>query len=218
MVNRKPTPDSIDIKTNTLAPVQRATLEFVRNFISDHGYAPTLKDIATHIGVKSLSTAHFHLERLEQKGFITRGEDGFFQLTESTLRPELGPTAVPLLGVIAAGIPMDAIETPSTVEIPSHMIPSKGEVFCLEVSGESMIDFHVCNGDVVVVKKQDYANDGDVVVALLETGEATLKTYRRLRNGDVVLIPANTSMVPIRLKEGTVSVQGKMVGLFRTLH
>src|SRR4028118_54322 len=100
---------SSSFKSATLAPVQRQTFEFLRNFIAEHGYAPTLKDIAEHIGVKSVSTAHFHLERLVQKGFITRGDDGAMELVECT-KPELGPTAVPLVGVIAAGIPIEAIE------------------------------------------------------------------------------------------------------------
>src|SRR3954471_5328472 len=93
---------SNSVKSNSLAPVQRQTLEFLRSFIADKGFAPTLKDIAERIGVKSLSTAHFHLERLEDKGFIKRGVDGFLELIES-VKPQLGPTAVPLVGVIAAG-------------------------------------------------------------------------------------------------------------------
>ena len=122
-------------KSNTLATVQRLTLEFLRNFIADKGFAPTLKDIAQHIGVKSVSTAHFHLERLEAKGFIKRGEDGSLELIES-IKPELGPTAVPLMGVIAAGVPIEAIENRTMIDVPSNMIDRRGDVFCLEVSGE----------------------------------------------------------------------------------
>ncbi|MEZ4755185.1 MAG: hypothetical protein R3A13_12950 [Bdellovibrionota bacterium] len=97
--------DNGNYKSNSLAPVQRTTLEFLRNYITDKGYAPTLKVIAKHIGVKSPSTAHFHLERLEAKGFIKRGSDGFIELINAST-PELGPTAVPLVGVIAAGTPI----------------------------------------------------------------------------------------------------------------
>lgn len=201
-------------RSSTLAPVQRQTLEFLRNFIADRGYAPTLKDIAEHIGVKSPSTAHFHLERLEQKGFITRGPDGSVELVEST-RPALAPTVVPLVGVIAAGVPMEAIENPTLIDVPSSMAVGRGEVFCLEVSGESMIDAHICDGDIVVVKKQDYADDGQIVVALLEDGSATLKTYRRLKNGKVMLIPANKALSPITL-DG-VTIQGKVIGILREL-
>jgi len=208
-------------KSSTLAPVQRQTLEFLRTYISDKGYAPTLKDIAVHIGVRSPSTAHFHLERLVDKGFIARGDDGSLELIEVD-RPELGPTAVPLVGVIAAGMPIEAIEQGSVmIDVPASMLPSslakgKGEVYCLEVSGDSMIDAHICDGDIVVVKKEDIADDGQIVVALLEDGTATLKTYRRLKGGKVMLIPANRAMKPITLDR--VTVQGRVIGLIRQLH
>lgn len=203
-------------KSNSLAPVQRQTLEFLRNFLSEHGYGPTLKDIAEHIGVKSLSTAHFHLERLQDKGFITRGEDGSLELVNINT-PELGPTSVPLAGVIAAGMPIDAIETQSTIEIPGDMIDGRGEVYCLEVSGNSMIDEHICDGDIVVIQKQDSADDGQIVVALLNDGSATLKTFRRLKNGKIMLVPANTTMTPIVLDDG-VTVQGRLIGVIRKYH
>ncbi len=202
-------------KSNTLATVQRLTLEFLRNFIADKGFAPTLKDIAQHIGVKSVSTAHFHLERLEDKGFIKRGDDGSVELIES-VKPELGPTAVPLMGVIAAGVPIEAIENRTMIDVPSNMIDRRGEVFCLEVSGESMIDAHICDGDIVVIRKQDSADDGQIVVALLEDGSATLKTYRRLKNGKIMLIPANPALSPITLDK--VQVQGRVIGIIREMH
>lgn len=202
-------------RSSTLAPVQRQTLEFLRYFIADRGYAPALKDIAAHIGVKSLSTAHFHLERLEQKGFIARGEDGSIELVE-TSRLELGPTVVPLVGVIAAGVPIEAVENTTMIELPPSMVSGRGEVFCLEVSGVSMIDAHICDGDIVVVKKQDYAEDGQIVVALLDDGSATLKTYRRLKNGKVMLIPANSQLSPMTLDN--VTIQGKLIGVIREYH
>lgn len=202
-------------RSSTLAPVQRQTLEFLRNFMAERGYAPTLKEIAEHIGVKSVSTAHFHLERLEQKGFISRGDGGAMEIVDVST-PELGPSAVPLVGVIAAGMPIDAIETPSSIDIPAWMIRGKGEIFCLEVSGNSMIDAHICDQDIVVIRKQDTANDGEIVVALLNDGSATLKTYRRLRNGKVMLVPANAEMKPLTLDE--VMIQGVLIGVLRNLH
>lgn len=207
--------EPVSFKSSSLAPVQRQTLEFLRNFIADKGYGPTLKDIAAHIGVKSLSTAHFHLERLEQKGFIRRGDEGMIELIEFTV-PELGPTAVPLVGVIAAGMPIEAIEQKTMIEIPPRMIDGKGEVYCLEVSGDSMIDAHICDGDIVVVKKQHSADNGQIVVALLPDGTATLKTFRRLKTGQVMLIPANPALKPITVDQ--VAVQGRVVGVIRELH
>lgn len=205
-----------NFKSNTLAPVQRQTLEYLRSYMADKGYGPTLKDIADHIGVKSPSTAHFHLERLESKGFIKRGDEGEIELIESS-RPELGPTSVPLVGVIAAGMPIEAIERgPVMIDIPSSMIAGRGEVYCLEVNGDSMIEDHICDGDMVVIRKQDTANDGETVVALLDDGTATLKRYRRLKSGKVMLIPANSTLKPITL-DG-VDIQGKVIGVIRELH
>ena len=203
---------SENFKSSTLAPVQRQTLEFLRNFIAEHRFAPTLKDISEHIGVKSLSTAHFHLERLESKGFIRRGEDGMIELIEAKT-PQLGPTAVPLVGVIAAGVPISAIENPSMIDIPPSMIDGRGEVYCLEVSGNSMIDAHICDRDIVVIKKQNDADDGEIVVALLDDGNATLKRYRRLKGGKVMLLPANSSLEPMTVDQ--VTVQGKLIGVIR---
>lgn len=204
------------LKSSTLAPVQRQTLEYLRTYIADKGYAPTLKDIAEFIGVRSPSTAHFHLERLEDKGFIKRGDDSSIELIEN-LRPELGPTAVPLVGVIAAGVPIEAIERGSVmIDLPPNMVEGRGEVFCLEVSGDSMIDAHICDGDVVVIRKQENADDGEIVVAMLDDGSATLKTYRRLKSGKVMLIPANPVLQPITLDK--VTIQGKVIGLIRELH
>ncbi len=202
-------------KTSTLAPVQRATLDFLHKFIAEHGYAPALRIIAEHIGVKSPSTAHFHLERLVDKGFIKRGEDGSLEILEPDT-PELGPTAVPLVGVIAAGSPIDAIEDKTMIDIPPSMIFGKGEVYCLEVSGDSMIDAHICDGDLVVIKKQAVADDGQIVVAVLEDGTATLKKYRRLKSGKVMLIPANPTLEPMTVDK--VEVRGRVVGVIREMH
>ena len=213
--NKRNSSSHTSYKSNTLAPVQRQTLEFLRSFIADKGFAPTLKDIAERIGVKSLSTAHFHLERLEDKGFIKRGVDGFIELIEAA-KPQLGPTAVPLVGVIAAGVPIEAIEETTVIDIPSSMIDGRGEVFCLEVSGDSMIEAHICDRDIVVIRKQDSATDGEIIVALLEDGSATLKTFRRLKNGKVMLIPANSTMKPITIDK--VTIQGKVIGIIREMH
>jgi repressor LexA len=207
--------DTSSYQSSTLAPVQRQTLEFLRKFLAEKGYAPSLKDIAECIGVKSASTAHFHLERLEQKGFIRRGIDGMLELLDR-VTPELGPTAVPLVGVIAAGRPIEAVEQSATIDIPPNMIDGRGEVYCLEVSGNSMIDEHICDRDIVVIKKQENAEDGQIVVALLEDGSATLKRYRRLKNGSVMLIPANPTMQPITVDK--VTIQGRLIGVIRELH
>lgn len=202
-------------KTSSLAPVQRKTLEFLRDFIADHGFAPTLKDIAQRIGVKSPSTAHFHLERLVKKGLISRGEDGMIELHEHEEVLDK-PFAVPLVGTIAAGQPIDAIEQSTTIDIPPHMIPAHGEIYCLEVSGDSMIDEHICDGDIVVIKKQETAENNQIVVAVLEDETATLKKFRRLKTGQIMLVPANPNMEPITVDR--VEIRGILMGLIREMH
>ena len=216
-----------NMKFNTLTTVQKKTYDFIKKFISENGYAPSLKDIANHINVKSISTAFFHLERLAEKGFIVKGENGSIELinqnnnesSESSMSftNYLENCQVPLVGIIAAGVPIEAIENTNTmITIPPSMIDGKGEVFCLEVQGNSMIDAHICDEDIVVVKKQDYAENGQIVVALLDDGSATLKTYKKLKNGQVMLIPANKDFVPITLD--SVKVQGKVIGIIREMH
>ena len=204
-------------RSHSLAPVQRQTLEFLRNFISDKGYAPTLRDIASYIGVRSASTAHFHLSRLEDKGFIRRGEDGSVELIElQELQATQGPCAVPLLGLIAAGSPIEAIEDTSvTVDVPPQFIHSNKEIYCLQVTGDSMIDAHIMDGDIIIVSRRDTADDGEIVVALMEDGSATVKTFRRLKGGKVMLLPHNPAHKPITADN--VQIQGSVVGLIREL-
>ncbi len=210
-------------KTNptnfSLAPVQREALEYLRRFLAEHGYGPTLKDIAVFLGVKSVSTAHFHLSRLEQKGFIKRGANGSLELIEEGIAQtilERPAYAVPLLGLIAAGSPIEAIEDPNlTIDIPPQYFSKNRELYCLQVTGDSMIDAHIMDGDIIVVEKRNTADDGQIVVALLEDNTATLKTFRRLKGGKVMLIPHNPEHKPMTLD--SVDVQGRLVGVMREL-
>ncbi len=201
----------------SLAPVQRQTLEYLRSFISDKGFGPTLKDIAAFIGVRSASTAHFHLSRLEDKGFITRGSDGSITLAErKELKDTSGPCAVPLLGLIAAGSPIEAMEDHSvTIDIPPQYFAPHREIFCLQVTGDSMVDAHILDGDIIIISRQETADNGQIVVALLEDGTATVKTFRRLKGGKVMLIPHNPRHRPITVDR--VQIQGRVVGLLREL-
>jgi len=204
-------------KSAGLAPVQRQTLEFLRSFIADHGYGPTLKDIADNIGVRSPSTAHFHLSRLEDKGFIRRGSESTIELVErEELQVSSSPTAVPLLGLIAAGSPIEAIEDRTVmVDIPPQFLDSRGDIYCLQVAGDSMIGAHIMDGDVIIVRRQETADDGQIVVALLEDNTATLKTFRRLKGGKISLLPHNPLHQPITVDK--VDIQGRLIGLVREL-
>ncbi|HQH26387.1 MAG TPA: transcriptional repressor LexA [Oligoflexia bacterium] len=209
--------EDFSFKSHTLAPVQRQTLEYLRTFIAERGYGPTLKDIANFIGVRSPSTAHFHLSRLEDKGFIKRGDDGSIELADlEELQSNAGPCAVPLLGLIAAGSPIEAIEdTTVTVDIPPQFLIRSKEIFCLQVTGDSMIDAHILDGDIIIVAKQDSADNGQIVVALLEDNTATVKTFRRLKGGKVMLIPHNPAHQPITVER--VQIQGRVIGLVREM-
>lgn len=204
-------------KNHSLAPVQRKTLEYLRNFVADHGFAPTLKDISNYIGVKSPSTAHFHLSRLEEKGFLKRDGDGAFELVENEqLEHVNGPCSVPLLGLIAAGAPIEAIEDTSVmIDIPPQFLDRRGDIYCLQVTGDSMIDAHILDGDIIIVRKQETADNGQIVVALLEDNSATVKTFRRLKGGKTMLIPHNPTMRPITVDN--VRIQGRVVGLVREI-
>jgi len=212
----KNTPDNLSF---TLAPVQRQALDYLKNFILEHGFAPTLKEISEYLGVRSASTAHFHLSRLEQKGFIRKGAQGSIELIEKSpedFKIQSSPCAVPLLGLIAAGAPIEAIEDGTvTIDIPPQYFDRKRELYCLQVTGDSMIDAHIMDGDVIIVEKRDTADNGQIVVALLDDGTATLKTFRRLKGGKVMLIPHNPKHTPITLD--SVSIQGRLVGLIREL-
>ncbi len=209
--------DTNNHKSHSLAPVQRETLEFLRRFISENGYGPTLKDIAQYIGVRSASTAHFHLSRLEDKGFIRRGEEGSIELVErEELQVSSGPAAVPLMGLIAAGAPIEAIEDTSVmIDIPPHFLDKRGDVYCLQVTGDSMIDAHIMDGDVIVVRGQQTADDGEIVVAVIE-GNATVKTFRRLKGGKVMLVPHNPAHKPIPAENA--EIRGRVIGLIRELN
>jgi len=204
-------------KSHSLAPVQRQTLEFLRSFIVDNGFAPTLKDIAQFIGVRSPSTAHFHLSRLENKGFIRRGDEGAIELVDrEELAAQSGPFAVPLLGLIAAGSPIEAIaDTSVTIDIPPQFLDHRGSIYCLQVTGDSMIDAHIMDGDIIIVRQQDTADNGEIVVALLEDNSATVKTFRRLKGGKIMLLPHNPQHKPLTVDH--VDIQGRVIGLIREM-
>lgn len=209
--------ESSSYKSMALAPVQRQTLEYLRSFIADKGFAPTLKDIASFIGVRSPSTAHFHLSRLEDKGFIRRGEDGSLELIErEEFYNQQGSFSAPLLGLIAAGSPIEAIEDTSvTIDIPPQFMDRHKEIFCLQVTGDSMIDAHIMDGDIIVVSRQNSADNGQIVVALFEDNTATVKTFRRLKGGKVMLLPHNPKHKPITVDH--VDIQGRVIGLIREI-
>jgi len=202
-----------------MAPIiykrQGQILDFIRQHIQTTGSAPTLKQIAIAIGVSSLATVHEHLEALEQKGLIKRkqGKVRAIELSKETEDFEGEAMEAPILGFIAAGAPIEAYTDPNaTLSIPSTFISGQKRVYVLQVRGESMIEEQIRDGDFVIIEQVESASNGDIVVALLDNGMATLKRFFKEATR-VRLEPANAKMSPIFVKN--VRIQGKVVGLIR---
>lgn len=202
-----------------MAPIiykrQGQILDFISQHIQANGSAPTLKQIAEAIGVSSLATVHEHLQALEDKGLIKRkrGKTRSIELVRSGIDFSNEGIAVPILGFIAAGAPIEPYTDPNaTLSIPPTFASAKKRVYVLQVRGESMIEEQIRDGDYVVVEQTDKAKNGDIVVALLDNGMATLKRFFR-ETTRIRLEPANAQMSPIFVKN--VRIQGKVVGLIR---
>lgn len=202
-----------------MAPViykrQGQILDFIRQYIQSNGSAPTLREIADAIGVSSLATVHEHLRTLEEKGLIERktGKSRSIELVDEDVDYSEDGLEVPIMGFIAAGSPIEPYTDPNaTLSIPSAFISGKKRTYVLKVKGESMIEEQIRDGDFVVVEQTDEAKDGDIVVALLDNGMATLKRFFKEATR-IRLEPANAQMSPLFVKN--VRIQGKVVGLIR---
>jgi len=194
---------------------QSQILDFIKQHIQSKGSAPTLREIADAIGVSSLATVHEHLQALVTKGLIKRkgGKVRSIELKDIEINFNPQGVSVPILGYIAAGAPIEPYTDPNaTMSIPPNFYSQKKRVYVLQVRGESMIEVQIRDGDYVVVEQEESANNGDIVVALLDNGMATLKRFFREATR-VRLEPANAKMSPIFVKN--VRIQGKVVGLVR---
>jgi repressor LexA len=207
---------------------QWEVLQFVAGFLSDHGYSPSYEEICAGMNVSSLATVHKHIGTLQKKGFLQRSryqsrsiDLGPRYHAENRKRTRRARTAaaqsrtgtLPMMGCIAAGRPLEAIEHPETISLDDFA--GKKEVFVLQVSGDSMIEDHILDGDYILVERTETANDNDVVVALVNGSEATLKRFYREPGGSIRLQPANASMQPIVLPSESVQIQGRLVGVLR---
>ena len=199
---------------------QRELMEFLTGFIEKHGYNPSYDEIAAGLGLASLATVHKHIQALEAKQYLRRNynhsrslEVGERYLAEEKARKPLAEGAVPLLGRIAAGAPVEAIANRDELHFSDFM--GNAETFALEVRGESMIDDHICSGDFVLVEKGSSAHNGDIVVALLDNSEATLKRYYSEPDGRVRLQPANAAMAPIFVDPADLQIQGRVLAVMR---
>jgi repressor LexA len=197
---------------------QRDVLSFIEQQLERNGIAPTLREISERFGFASTASAQKHIALLERKGFLRREKHqkrGLVLTSSGGDRPARDPARVelPLLGLVAAGSPIESLPDPEPVEVPPDMVGS-GDRFVLRVRGESMIDDGIHDGDLVVVHGTHEAADGDMVVAMVD-GEVTLKRLYREAAGRVRLQPANSEMAPLRLAADVVTVQGVVVGLLR---
>jgi repressor LexA len=193
-----------------LTPRQKQIVDFIRDYVAEHEYAPTMQEIADYLGV-SRPTVFEHIEALEAKGALTR------EATRSRtieLAEELAPHGLPLVGRIAAGSPIEAVEDPEVLDFDSLFRGRPGEVFVLQVRGESMIDEQIRDGDYVIVQKRVEAHNGETVVALIDDGDATLKKFYREKSR-IRLQPANPSMEPIYVAADRVRIQGVVIGVLR---
>ena len=197
----------------SLTQRQKQILEFITRFLEKRGYAPSLKEIGAEFGLSSPATVHKHLLALEARGRIrrSRGRRRFVELVPAKSSP-IG-VDLPLLGIVAAGRPYEAVEVKETLTVPAFMVRQK-KTYVLKVAGDSMLDEQIRDGDYIVVEERKEAADGETVVALLEGGEATVKKIYR-EKGKVRLQPANPAMAPLVLPGRSVRIQGVVTGLLR---
>lgn len=198
-----------------LTKKQKDILDFVNAHIRANGYAPTLREIGSHFGLSSVATVHKHLRGLVEKGLITR-EGGRARAIEM-VGEDRGTSApeVPLLGLIAAGSPIEALPNMESMPLPPNLL-GRGETYVLQVKGNSMIEDHIMDGDYIIVERRETAANGEIAVALIEN-EATVKRFYREPEGRIRLQPANAALRPLYYSEEAVRVQGIVIGVLRKM-
>lgn len=202
----------------TLYKKQKQILDYISQYIQVNGHSPTLQEIADAMGLSSLATVHEHIQSLEKKGILKRYDGAVrgLEIVNDSFSSSLSAVSLPLIGYIAAGKPIEAIENPlTTVLVSSDIVSKTKRCFVLQVRGESMIEENICDGDYIVVQQQDTANDGQIVVALIDNEFATLKTLYREKDGRIRLQPANKKMDPIYVDPKSLQIQGVVTGVIR---
>ena len=202
-----------------LTDKQKNILQVIKKLIAKNGYPPTVREIGEKAHLSSPATIHFHLTKLEEKGYIKKGDNKNrtieILVPNEFIEDNNEVVNVPLLGKVTAGTPIEAIETPDEyMAIPAGLIKNKKEVFTLRVSGESMINVGIYDGDILIVERKNTALNGETVVAMNADNEVTVKTFYKEKDY-FRLQPENDTMEPIILKE--VTILGKVIGLYRKL-
>ena len=192
---------------------QREILDFLAEFIERHGYAPSLEEIGRRFGLSSLATVHKHLTNLEEKGFIRRAWNRSRSVELVPTRVGRRAVELPLLGTVAAGAPIEAVASSETIAAPEDIVAAR-DTYALRVRGNSMIDEQIRDGDIVIVEDRKSADDGEMVIALLDGADVTLKKFYR-DNGRIRLQPANPTLRPLVVKPDQVQIQGVVVGVMR---
>jgi repressor LexA len=194
---------------------QSEILNYLQSHIKDRGYAPSFEEIAEKFSFQSLATVHEHLTNLERKGYIHRTHNESRAIEVLPPKGQAGATEIPLLGKVAAGTPIESLMAQETLAVPDSILPRRGPNYALKVQGDSMIDEHIVNGDFVVVHGKQTAENGEMVIALVNGSEATVKRFYRESGGWIRLQPANQTMQPMRFQENEVLIQGVVVGVIR---
>jgi len=202
----------------TLYKKQKQILDYISQYIQQNGFSPTLQEIADAMGLSSLSTVHEHLQALETKGVIKKYEGVVrgLEIVDKSYNSDMNGIELPLVGYIAAGEPIEAIENPiDTILVSPDMVKKNRRCFVLQVKGDSMIEEGILDGDHVVIQQQDTAHDGQIVVALIDNDFATLKTFYKEKDGQVRLQPENKQMDPIYVDPKNLQIQGVVTGIVR---
>ena len=194
---------------------QSEILTYLQGHIKERGYAPSFEEIAEQFGFQSLATVHEHLTNLERKGYIHRTHNESRAIEVLPPKGQPGATEVPLLGRVAAGTPIESLMSQETLAVPDAILPRRGPNYALKVQGDSMVDEHIVDGDFVVVHGKQSAENGEMVIALVNGSEATVKRFYRESGGWIRLQPANQTMQPLRFQENEVLIQGVVVGVIR---
>ena len=194
---------------------QSELVQYLRQFIADRGYAPSFEEIGEHFGFQSLATTHEHLTNLERKGYIRRRYNESRGIEVIPPGGLAGAIELPLLGTVAAGTPIESVMHGETLAVPEAMLPRGGPNYALKVKGDSMIDDHIQDGDFVVVNGRQTADNGEMVIALVNGDEATVKRFYREPGGWIRLQPSNQAVQPLRMKESDVLIHGVVVGVIR---
>ncbi len=206
-----------------LTPRQKEVLDFLVDYIGRHGYSPSFEEIAAGLKLSSLATVHKHISALEQKGYVRRrfNESRSVEVSPEYLEAERerlemrhgGHREVPLLGRIAAGSPVESVASPESLDLGEFA--ESENVYALQVKGDSMIDDHICSGDFVLVERVAEVRDGEIVVALVDGMETTLKRLYREPDGRIRLQPANAEMAPIFVEPERLEIQGRVLAVLR---